>query len=364
MKVKFLFPALMAALLAGGFVSCSDDDDDDGGKKGQEVTSGIYVINNGNMSSSIAGSLTTYNVNGETTQNAFQKANNSSLGDIPQCAIQADGNLYIGVYQSNVVWVCDPYTMLAKKCINFTGNEASNPRTFVEKNGKVYVAMYTGYVVEIDTKSNEVTRTVKVGPNPEGMAIVGNKLYVANSDGMNYQGGNADCYISVVNLGNFTEESRIQDTSKVLNPTAMCTNGNQAFVLCMGNYADVPATIKRINSDNTVTDICPATMMAIRGNELYAINAPYGASEFTYKVYNTASGSELRDMVSQKVDYPAGIVVDSATGDICILSYTLSAAGYAQYREPCYANVYTSDGTFRYKFDCGVGATSALFIHK
>lgn len=359
-----LTAAVMAILFGGALTSCSDDDPADEPVT-FETLAGIYTINSGNQGNKIPGSITSYNyADGTVTDamtDAFMQANGIALGDTPQQALVYGSKMYIAVSQSNLIWVTDPHSLKIIEKIVPTGDVAT-PRALTAHDGKVYASMYTGYVCRIDTASLAIDNTLKVGPNPEELAVANNKLYVANSDGMNYLNGYADCSISVIDLPAMTEH-KIKDISKVFNPTKMVSNGTEVFTICMGNYGDVPATVKKISGDN-VQDICAGTLMAINGNELYVINSPYGPNVVpTYEVYSTATGSKIRDMVSETVDSPSCIAVDPVTGDIVILSYTLGSSGYAQYSEPCYGKIYAADGNFRTRFTCGVGAISLAFIH-
>lgn len=363
-KIRFtLTAAVMAALFGGTLTSCSDDDPEDQPEV-VETLSGIYTVNSGNQRSKIAGSMTSYNYTDGTVTDpmadAFMQANGIALGDTPQQALVYGSKMYIAVYESNVIWVTNPHTLKLIDKITPEGN-ATGPRALTAHDGKVYASMFTGYVCSIDTTALVIDKAVKVGPNPEELAVANNKLYVANSDGINYLNNYADCSISILDLPAMTEH-KIKDITKVLNPTKMVSNGTEVFTICMGNYGDIPATVKKINGDN-VQDICPGTLMAINGNELYVINAPYGAPEVTYQVYSTTTGSKIRDMVNEPVESPSAIAVDPVTGDIVILSYTLSDAGYAQYGEPCYGNIYLDNGTISTSFKCGVGATSLTFVH-
>jgi len=365
-KIRFTLTAvMMTALFGGALTSCSDDDNPDDTPEVVETLAGIYTINAGCEGTTISGSITSYNyADGTVTdalKDAFMKANGIALGDTPQQALIYGSKMYIAVSKSNIIWVTDPFTLKLIDKITPTG-DATTPRALTAHDGKIYTSMYTGYVCRIDTTSLTIDKTVKVGPNPEELAVAGNKLYVANSDGQNYLNGNADCSISIIDLPAMTEH-KIKDITKAYNPTKMVSNGTDVFTICMGNYGDIPATVKKINGDN-LQDICPGTLMSIRNNELYVINAPYGAPETTYQVYSTTTGSKIRDMVSEPVENPSAISVDPLTGDIVILSYTLDSAGWAQYSEPCYGKIYDASGKFNKRFNCGVGAASLTFVHK
>lgn len=362
---------MFAAIVASGIVSCSDDKDTPA--EITETVSGFYTVNGGNKSGKIPASLTSYDyasgVATDPMQDAFMAANGIALGDGAQKAIIYGSKMYIAMYSSNLIWVVDPVSLKIITSIKPEG-EAINPRALAAKDGKVYASMYTGYVSRIDTVSMAVEASVKVGPNPDQIGIGGNKLYVANSDGSNSKTGYPDSSISIVDLGSFTE-TKIKDIDKVLNPTDVATNGTDVFVICKGNYGDKPSVVKKVVG-NDVKDVAPGTNMAVNGNRLYIINAPYGGSreDMTFKTYDVTSLDETGEMIHQTagteswVDSPNGVAVDPVEGDIVILSYTLSEAGAAQYREPCYANIYDKTGAFKNRIKCGVGARAVTFIHK
>ena len=74
--------------------------------------------------------------------------------------------------------------------------------------GAVYGSeeMVAGKVYRIDTGNYE-TQTVEVGYQPEGLAVLGNKLYVANSGGYNWMHDNR---ISVIDLASFKLDKQVR----------------------------------------------------------------------------------------------------------------------------------------------------------
>lgn len=352
----------VAAICMAGFASCSNDDSDDVTPEVVETLQGLYVVNNGNQSGNIPGSITSYDYStGKASQDVFYNANSYSIGDMPQSAMVYGQKIYIAVSTSNILWICDANTLKVEGSVKFEG-DYSQPRYLASNAGKVYVSLYSGHVAEIDTVTLQQNRIINVGPNPEQMAVANGKLYVANSDGMNWSGGYANGYVSVIDLSTYTE-SRL-DLS--INPVEVRSNGSDVVVLCMGNYGDIAAQAFKV-SGTEGKYICDATMMSMRDDELYVINYPYSydpAQQIKdYEVYSVSSCAKLRDMVSEQVDYPSGLDVDPLTGNIVILSYTLDASGYAQYREPCYAQIYSNEGSPLARFDTGVGSTWVAFLH-
>lgn len=382
--MKKIYLLLTTAIMAVAFTACSDNDEPNNEQQTSETVSGLYVMNSGNIYGNIAPSITSYDYTLDTStpalEDAFYAANGYNLGDGLQQAIVCDGKMFIAMYGSNLIWVTEPTTLKVIDKIEFKG-DANTPRYMTEKDGKIYCSMYTGYVCEIDSKSYTITRTVKVGPNPEKMGIAGNSLYVACSDGQNWDGaasngvpyGNG--YISKIDLNNFTE-SKVAGVEEAvgaaqaasLNPTEVVSNGTDVFVVSMGDYSTLNNTVIKI-SGNTVTKVCEGTLIEVNGNDLYVIYSQYGMGDPTYNTYDVTTLQEKGTFINQTgnqdavIDYPSGLYADTVSGDIVVLSYTLSDAGYAQYKEPCYANIYSKDGTFKKRIDCGVGAISVTFIH-
>ncbi|MDE5887077.1 MAG: hypothetical protein K2H46_05750 [Muribaculaceae bacterium] len=372
MKRLHYLHLIAALLLIGGMTSCNDDNGTPTIET-VETLSGLYVINNGNMAANIPSSITSYDsFTGSSTpalQDAFKTANGVPLGEGAQQALIYGSKMYIPMHDSNLIWVVNKQTLKIEDYIRPEG-EASGPRSLAAADGKVYASMFSGYVAKIDTVTLKIEKTLKTGPNSDQVAIANGKLYVANSDGYNYDGGYADCSISVIDLASFSE-SKIKDISKVLNPTDLATNGKEVFVICKGDYGEVPSTVKKIVG-NDVVDVALGNYMAVNEDKLYVINSPYGIprKDMGFDVYSTITLKKEGEIIRQTegseswIESPSGIFADPISGDIVILSYTLSEAGYSQYKEPCYANIYDTKGNFIKRIECGIGALGVTFVHK
>lgn len=219
--------------------------------------------------------------------------------------------------------------------------------------------MYNGYISRLDTLSLSVEKSVKVGPNPEIIAIKGDYLYVPNSDGMNWQNGYGTT-ASKIDLKSFTVEKTF---TVGLNPCQFASNGSDLFLLCKGNYGDTPSKIYRIDDNDNSTEIGEATLMAIKDKKLYYINAPYGVADIKYTTYDIASGTKTNMLNDNGVESPAGLGVDPVNGNIVVTSYSMDN-GYASYATDGYAKVYSSSGSFINRYDVGVGPCAVFFNYK
>ena len=87
--------------------------------------------------------------------------------------------------------------------------EPMRPRYLAADGGKVYMTYYYGHAVAVlDTASLEVERVIPVGRYPEQIVISNNRLYVANSGGLDYP--NYGTTVSVIDLYRLEVEKEIE----------------------------------------------------------------------------------------------------------------------------------------------------------
>lgn len=361
--LRFLLLLVLPAML---LTACSDEDENtDQGTtmpppQEEPAVVQCYVINQGNMYDNISGSLDFISSTNEYRSGVFKGTNGISLGDSPQRGIAYGSKVYIPVYGSNCVWVIDKTSCRALKQI------ATNaPEAVCAAEGYVFVSNNDGFVSRLDTASLAIDRHIAVGPNPAGMAATGDKVYVAISDGYNYENNYANGKrLAVVSAKDGLHET---DIACGLNPSQVAadTEGN-LFVLCMGNYADVPSTVQKIAADTReLTTVANASLMAVHGTTLYLIDGQTdwatGNFSMTAKTYNTITAQPLQTALfseSEQPAYPTAINVHPATGDIFICSDP-SAYGYAQ---PGYVYRYDATGKLHTRHKAGVHPFGVVFI--
>lgn len=287
---KYQFLMGIAAFSLAGFTSCSDDDktpDPLPGGNSAIVQDGAFFLNQGNMGKKLEGSLNVLNYsNGEMLKNVFYDANKRSLGNTPQCGVVYGGRIYLGIYESSTIEILDRYTFKSVKQIKLDNPDAGqSPRSIVADGKKVYISMYNGYVARLDTLTKEIDANVKVGPNPEIMAVHNGKLYVPNSDGMNWQSGYGTT-ASVITLSTFTVEKNI---TVPVNPYKFIVMDGNLYLHSRGDYGDNPAALYKMESDNKFTKIYDTTYVAGNDGIFYLIDAPWvDNAVYTYTKYDVA----------------------------------------------------------------------------
>ena len=351
-KYLLSIAVLMAATIS--FTSCDDDDDcPTCPPPATIVQNGVYVINEGSYYSQINGTLDFlgYDVANDTysmTRNIFESVNGRSLGGTPNDAlIVGDSVLCIAVADENRIEFVN--TTTKKAYVAFT---ISQPRKLAYESGSnnLYVSSWTGKVYKIDMTTRTIAgESEKVGANLEGIAVVGNKLYVCNSCNPDWTYNK-----NVVEL-NASTLAKNQDIEVVDNPVDVINAGSAIFILSMGNYADKPATMQMLK-DGQLSTISNATMMAYDSynDQLYMINAPYGGDK-EYKVYNLKNGQTTTFLTNPDIFSPYSLAVNPVNGDVFITSPTKNPdTGKADYTADCKLYRYTSAGTLLGTYDCGV----------
>ena len=270
----------------------------------------LYFLNSGNMGNNHA-TLTMYDPEtGESDPDYFMTQNGRGLGDTAQDIIIYGEKMYIAVYGESTIEVTD----LRAKSIKQIRTEGQ-PRYMVADGGKVYVTYYNGYVARLDTASLEVEATVPVGRNPEQLAIANNKIYVANSGGMDASTSvGYDKTVSVIDIPSFTEKKQLD---VVLNPgRVQVDDQGYVYVVSIGNYGDIPNTLQRIDSrtdEVSVLEACPnATEMAYLDGVLYTYYSQYDANWNTTITFTSYNGTTIAQPYSISA---AGINIYVAESD-------------------------------------------------
>lgn len=171
------------------------------------------------------------------------------LGDTGNDIKRYGNKVYIIVNVSSTIEVLNATTFQSILQIPMVdGVTAKQPRNIVFGNGKAYISCYDGYVDILDTTTLTIQGRIAVGPNPEGMTISNNKLYVSNSGGLNFP--NMDSTLSVIDLSTETELYKIPVG---LNPGIVSKDQDgEVYVITRGDYSTVPSRMVRVDPVNDV----------------------------------------------------------------------------------------------------------------
>lgn len=366
--LRNMWLAMAGTLVLSGCIT--DENDGDGGSCGTgcENTEGFYVVNQGNTGYQIVGSLDWVNLaNDSITSGIFKKANNQALGESPQNAVICGSKMYIAEFSSNRIWVVSANTAVLQGQVALT-----QPNKVYTDGTYVYATSNTGTVARIDTTSFQATE-IPVGPNPVGMVVANGYLYVANSDGYNYQNNYENGKsVSKIALSSFQEVKKIPVG---MNPTGLVADSQgNVFVACTGDYGATPPMIQKITPNDEVSDFTSASMMAVDGEKLYLIKQAYDAnwnSTYDYFTMNSLTGDTLTSASSPMLrsnlpDNPTGIFIEPQSHDIFITSdaATPTDGSSSQYALKGSVMQYCPKGYFQKRYNVNVHPVCIVFKQK
>lgn len=364
-----LFLLLTFSLLT---VSCRTDDEERVGPSTERTdtttvvdaqVTGFYLLNEGNMGMNKC-TLDYYDATiGQYTRNIYAEANPTvvqELGDVGNDLAIYDGKLWAVVNCSHLVEVMD-----ARNARHLGQVSIPNCRYIAFKDHYAYVSSYAGpvlidpnarlgYVAKIDTRTLQVVDSCNVGYQPEQMAVVGNKLYVANSGG--YRVPQYDHTVSVIDLPTFRVETTL-DVAPNLHRVVADAYG-QVWVSSRGDYLSQPSCLSCINSqDDTVghrLDLSTSNM-TLSGDSLFVIGSEWsnvtnkntvGYAIVNVRTHQIVTRSFITDGTDAAIKVPYGIAVNPDTKDI----YITDAGNYVS---PGQLYCFTPDGRLKWKVRTG-----------
>ena len=379
MKPKHLFFIFATVLIA----SCRGDDEvlvpstwtQVAGSTHPESVLGFYLLNEGNMGSNKC-TLDFFDCStGYYRSNIYAETNPEvvlELGDVGNDIQIYGSKLYAVINCSNFVEVMD------KANARHIGEiKIPNCRYIVFHDGYAYVSSYAGpvqidpnarlgYVAKVDTTTLEVVAECTVGYQPEEMAVVGNKLYVANSGG--YRVPDYDRTVSVIDLNTFTETKKI-NVAINLHRVEVDSQG-YIWVSSRGDYYEVGSDLFVIDSrtDEVVDTLGVAVSeMCIDDDYLYVLSTEYSyTSSDEWTISYAKIDTETRTVVSrnfitdgtdEEITMPYGLAVNPETKEIYVTdakSYVVSGTLYC----------FTSDGRKKWSVTTGDIPAHFAFLKK
>lgn len=366
---KYLSFAALAACAMFCMTSC-DDKDETPELIPVQTSEGVFVLNSGNQSSKIDGSLTYYDyATGTATQKVYKAANDKSLGVTIPGAVVYGSKIYIVGSVENTVFIADRKTLkeiaTVKTEVEGTGVKG---RHICAGEGKVFVATYNNAVLAIDTLTNKVCNTFKSGDYSDGICYSNGYLYTGDTDYGRY-GKETHGTPSVSKINVATGETKIITNDAFRNPTDIVCVDGRIFVQDKGYYGgadggQIEQNLFELDAEgNIIKTICAASTICASNDKIYVINYPYKSKEAPqYNVYDVKTGTLSKFCDGSEVLYPNLISVDPVKNIVYISSYQLkSGTTSADYKVDGFIAMYDAKtGAFIKTFDCGVGGGAVV----
>lgn len=338
---------------------------------------GFYLLNEGNMGSNKASIDYFDATTGIYNRNIYAARNPEvvmNLGDVGNNIMIYGNKMYAVINCSHKVEVLTPDS--ARRVAQI---DIPNCRYALGYDGNLYVSSYVGMaqidptaprgaVFKVDTASLTVTDSVEVGYQPEEMAIIGNRLYVANSGG--YHVPDYDNTVSVIDLRTFTVAD-VMTIEQSANFHRMDRDSHgRLWLSSRGDYYG------NINSDLLVIDPeskqvikemgIPVSDMWADGDMLYTISTEWsyvtGQNTVTFAKIDMAAmqvidRNIIKDGTEKSITLPYCIAVDPVTKDFYVCdakSYVVSGTIYC----------FNRDGILQWKQTTGQIPASIAFYGK
>lgn len=380
----YILPLLMLSSCRNDVMVVPMEDINTGGKTVKSEIIGMYLLNEGNMGSNKS-SLDYLDLSGKDAtvhylRNIYSERNPETvmmLGDVGNDIQIYGSRLWLVINCSNKVEVAQ-----ANDAVRIGKVDIPNCRYVTFKDRYAYVSSYVGSVYsgstsplgsvyKVDTLSLQKVDSCSVGYQPEEMAIIGKKLYVANSGG--YQGMTGQGYestVSVIDLDKMQETERITVAPNLHRIKK--DKYDQLWVTSRGNYMDSESKIYWLNKgadgkmqvighlDQPVSDLC------IVGDSLYFYGSQWSeitmTNTVTYGIINVRTHQIVSSSLSDapeinKIRMPYGIIVNPIHRDF----YLMDAKNYVSSGELLH---FLPDGTFDWKVKTGDIPAHAVFLYK
>lgn len=324
---------------------------------------GFYLLNEGNMGSNKC-TLDYYDyTTGYYTRNIYGNANPDvvkELGDVGNDLQIYGSKLWAVVNCSNKIEV-----MNVSDCKRICQIDIPNCRYIAFSGRYAYVTSYAGpvqidsdykqkgYVAKIDTATLEILSTCIVGYQPDQLAILDGKIYVANSGG--YMVPNYENTLSVIDMETMTEERRIEVAINLLG--AVADSYGSLWVSSRGDYYNVPSMLYCVDPKTDLVESIASgiSTMTLCGDSLYVIGNDFSYITYqntaSYKIVNVrtheiVSNGFITDGTDSRIATPYGIAVNPQTHEI----YVTDAKNYVN---PGIIYCFTPDGRLKWSHYTG-----------
>jgi YVTN family beta-propeller protein len=323
---------------------------------------GVLIINEGTFTYANS-SLTFYDPWTDTVENyVFLNANGATLGDVGQSMCVLDGQLYIVVNNSNLIYKANAYNFKCDLNGAYMMTGFFSPRFMHPVSStKAYVSDIIGtelWIINPQTMTH--TGSIPMGKSTETMVQVDNELYVTNWSKYYVQ----DMENNTVQVVDLENDTKIADITVGVEPNGMVVDRNgKVWVLCEGaiwtedaedptlwridpetKQAECMVTFDKNNYDNPrelAIDPSGTLLYYFRNGDVHRVSIDSPTVEDSFLI-----PSEGRLFYK--------IAVDPWEGDVYVTdarNYVMEGAVYR----------YSDEGDLKYTFDAGIIPAYMLF---
>ena len=281
------------------------------------------------------------------------------VGDIPNRILTSGDKIYVVNSTPPGISIIDGRTETIEREINLT--EGSNPWAMaVVGTDKAYITnLLANSVRVVELSTGDSLNTIPVGEGPEGILVVNNTAYVANT------GGFPDYSPSTVSVIDILTDSVTKTLSVASNPQdlALAPDGN-IHVVCTGNYGDIGGKVYIINPfgaedftpavvDSVIIGGFPGDIVVTTEGIAYLADFGDGNNGFLYS-YNVFTNEIINDASNPILvgNGAMNLLFDAATGDLYVNNISDDAVQLLA----------ASDGSVVETFDFGDGAQDMAIL--
>lgn len=364
--MKNLSLLVFSMVLAAIAVSCTPENASGNIPAGIDIEVGenntLFIMNQGAWPA--GSSLDVKNLStGAFKADWFASANpglEQGLGNTGNDMAVVGGKLWALMNGSNLIAIIDPSTGKLERFL-----EVDSPRFIIKKSNYAYITSYgaaingsvygvNGKVYRIDQSTYKMDQ-LEVGFQPEGLTVLGDKLYVANSGGYQAEQENR---ISVIDIKSFTVTGTLELPVKNLN--RLFSGGGKLWVSTYDCYTPdwstitVPASLGSVTPEGeykAISGVKPGMLTMVKDRIFNVDNSGVA-------IVSTKDGSvfnlTLMNQYGEPFTFssPYGIAVNSSSGDL----YVADANFTGDSKVLCFA----SDGSFKWSQTTGVGTGPML----
>ncbi len=351
MKKNYLFYVAFALTFVHS--SCSDEMFDNTGQVNKSSIQNTHAITDANWTKayvlcegtwkktppSLPGKLITYDNNWKKIGKEFE------IGDTGNDLIQYGSKLYCAVsghdltYGNGGIWIFNAATGAPYGEMRQYDDEKSRskamPRRLAAYGGMVYISLYSGAVMAIDTTGFEKKKFMALDATySEGICVANNTVYVCNS------GNTGDSY-----AGQGTTISRLTTNLEILEPITVPTNpkliaqapNGTLYFNSLGNYTTEKSALYKLEGEGYSRVAELADAFKIGNNAIYTtyVNWHDPSYEMPTTLQKVSFSGNVTPFTTKLPDLMLGysVSVNPFNGDVC----------FGQSGQNLY--VYNSDGT-------------------